>query len=53
MPWTSTPRRRNGTPIRPVPIANSSARPSPASAWSTPTTGSIAAAWFIGSSGSS
>ena len=43
-PCTSTPRAASGSAIRPVPIANSSARPSPASSASTSTTGSIAAA---------
>ena len=39
MPATRTPRSASGTAIRPVPIANSSAPPSPAKPASTSTTG--------------
>jgi len=31
MPWTPTPRRASGSAMRPVPMASSRARPSPAS----------------------
>ena len=40
IPATGTPRRANGSAIRPVPIPNSSARPEPASPANTSTTGS-------------
>ena len=40
IPCTGTPRCASGTAIRPVPIASSSARPSPASSTSRSTTGS-------------
>jgi hypothetical protein len=39
MPCTATPRARSGIATRPVPIANSSAAPSPASSASTSTVG--------------
>src|SRR5436190_4641809 len=40
IPWTGTPRFASGSAIRPVPIASSSAGPSPASAARNSTTGS-------------
>ncbi len=39
MPATRTPRAASGSAIRPVPIANSSARPPPASSASRSTAG--------------
>ena len=43
MPATGTPRSASGSAIRPVPIANSSAAPSPASSASKSTAGPITA----------
>ena len=43
MPATRTPRSASGSAIRPVPIANSSASPSPASSASSATAGSTTA----------
>ena len=43
MPATRTPRSASGSAIRPVPIANSSAPPAPASSASRSTAGSTTA----------
>ena len=53
MPCTGTPRRDSGSPMRPVPMANSRARPLPASSASRLTAGSIASGWNMRSEGSS
>jgi len=53
MPWTSTPRSRSGTATRPVPIASSSAGPSPASSARKSTVGPRTSGENIRSRGSS
>ena len=53
MPCTGTPRCDSGSPIRPVPMASSSALPLPASSASRLTAGSIASGWNMRSDGSS
>ncbi len=49
MPWTSTPRSCSGRATRPVPIASSSAAPSPASSARNETVGASTAGSFIAS----
>ena len=53
MPCTGTPRWDSGSPMRPVPMASSSARPLPASSASRLTAGSIASGRNMRSDGSS
>ncbi len=45
MPATGTPRRLSGRPMRPVPMANSNARPSPANDARKSTVSSTTAGW--------
>jgi hypothetical protein len=53
MPCTGMPRCDSGNPMRPVPMASSSARPLPASSASRLTAGSIASGWNMRSDRSS